>query len=79
MKKTLYNYIDMGLLSVKNIDLPRRVKYKIRSKHKNKQKKDYTYRIGRTYDDFKKLLGETPNINIVEMDTVEGIKGGKVF
>ena len=77
--RTLYNYIDMGLLSVKNIDLPRRVKYKIRSKHKNKQKKDYTYRIGRTYDDFKKLLGETPNINIVEMDTVEGIKGGKVL
>lgn len=28
-------------------------------------------------DDFKKLLEENPNINVVEMDTVEGIKGEK--
>ena len=77
--RCLYNYIDAGLLSVKNIDLPRRVKYKVRNKNKNKTKKDYSYRIGRTYDDFKKLLEKNPNINIVEMDTVEGIKGGKVL
>lgn len=75
----LYNYIDSGLLSVKNIDLPRRVKYKVRNKNKSKTKKDYSYRIGRTYEDFKKLLEENPNINVVEMDTVEGIKGGKVL
>ena len=75
----LYNYIDAGLLSAKNIDLPRRVKYKIRNKNKSKTKKDYSYRIGRTYEDFKKLLEENPNINVVEMDTVEGIKSGKVL
>lgn len=77
--RCLYNYIDAGLLSVKNIDLPRRVKYKVRNKNKTKAKKDYSYRIGRTYEDFKKLLEENPNINVVEMDTVEGIKGGKVL
>lgn len=75
----LYNYINCGLLSVKNIDLPRRVKYKVRNKNNSKTKKDYSYRIGRTYDDFQKFLVENPNINVVEMDTVEGIKGGKVL
>ena len=75
----LYNYIDCGLLSAKNIDLPRRVKYKVRNKNNSKTKKDYSYRIGRTYEDFLKFLANNPNINVVEMDTVEGIKGGKVL
>lgn len=76
----LYNYIDAGLLSAKNIDLPRRVKYKVRNKNKTKEKKDYSYRIGRTYEDFKKLLEENPNINVVEMDTVIGTsEKGKVL
>lgn len=76
----LYNYIDMGLFSIKNIDLPRRVKYKVRNKNSNKTKKDYSYKIGRTYDDFKKLLEENPNINVVEMDTVIGSsEKGKVL
>lgn len=77
--RCLYNYIDAGLLSIKNIDLPRRVKYKVRNKNTTKVKKDYSYRVGRTYQDFKKLLEENLNINVVEMDTVEGIKGGKVL
>ena len=75
----LYNYIDCGLLSAKNIDLPRRVKYKVRNKNNSKTKKDYSYRIGRTYEDFLQFLANNPNINVVEMDTVEGIKGGKVL
>ena len=76
----LYNYIDAGLLSVKNIDLPRRVKYKVRNKNnKPKVTKDYSYRVGKTYEDFKQFLEKNPNINVVEMDTVEGIKGGKVL
>lgn len=79
-KRCLYNYIDMGILSVKNIDLPRRVKYKIRKKkNKNKEKRDPSIRIGRTYDDFQAFLEQNPNANIVEMDTVEGKKGGKVL
>lgn len=71
---SLYNYIDAGLLSAKNIDLPRRVRYKIRNKDKNKSttKKDYSYRIGRTYDDFQNMLKENPNAHVVEMDTVIG-------
>ena len=75
----LYNYIDCGLLSAKNIDLPRRVKYKVRNKNNKRTKKDYSYRIGRTYEDFQNFLANNSNINVVEMDTVEGIKGGKVL
>ena len=70
--RCLYNYIEMGLLSVKNIDLPRKVRYKVRNKSQDKKRKDYSYRIGRTYEDFQKLLKEYPNSHIVEMDTVIG-------
>lgn len=78
----LYNYIDMGLFSIKNIDLPRRVRYKIRNnkKHSNNSKKDYSYRIGRTYDDFQNILKENTSAHIVEMDTVIGTnEKGKVL
>ncbi|MCD7751913.1 MAG: helix-turn-helix domain-containing protein [Lachnospiraceae bacterium] len=33
-EKTIYNYIDAGLLSVGNIDLPRKVRYRVRRKKK---------------------------------------------
>ena len=79
-KSCLYNYIDLGLLSVKNIDLPRKVRYKVRNQNKNKKKKDYSYRIGRTYEDFQNMLKENPTAHIVEMDTVIGTaEAGKVL
>lgn len=31
-EKTIYNYINAGLLSVGNIDLPRKVRYRVRKK-----------------------------------------------
>lgn len=79
-KSCLYNYIDLGLLSVKNIDLPRKVRYKVRNQNKNKKKKDYSYKIGRTYEDFQNMLKENPTAHIVEMDTVIGTaETGKVL
>lgn len=70
----------MGLLSIKNIDLPRKVRYKVRNKNNNQKKKDYSYRIGRTYEDFLNMLKENPNARIVEMDTVIGTaETGKVL
>ena len=58
--------------------MPRRVRY---SKRKNKKThpKDTTVRKGRTYEDFEKYLLDNPDTQIVEMDTVEGKKGGKVL
>lgn len=78
--RCLYNYIEMGLLSVKNIDLPRKIRYKVRNQNQNSKKKDYSYRIGRTYEDFQNMLKENPNAHIVEMDTVIGTaETGKVL
>lgn len=78
--RCLYNYIEMGLLSIRNIDLPRKVRYKVRNKNQNSKKKDFSYRIGRTYEDFLNMLKENPNAHIVEMDTVIGTsEKGKVL
>ena len=78
-KSTLYNYIDQNVLSARNIDLPRRVKYLKQHKSKRKPPKDTSIGKCRTYEDFEKYLLENPDIQVVEMDTVEGKKGGKVL
>ena len=77
-KSSLYNYIDQNKLSARNIDLHRRVRY---SKKKNKRTspKDTTIRKDRTYEDFQKYMLDNPDLSVVEMDTVEGKKGGKVL
>ena len=78
---SLYNYINSGLLDIGNLDLPRRVKFAEHRKNNkdNKSKRDYSYRKGRKYEDFQSLLKKKTNMRYVEMDTVEGRKGGKVL
>lgn len=77
-EKTIYNYIDSGVFDVRNIDLPRKVKY--RQRHKEKEfKVDRGCRNGRTYDDFKKYMEKNQEVSLVQMDSVEGRKGGKVL
>lgn len=76
--RTLYNYIDNNVLSVKNLDLPRKVKYKPRRTLKP-ELKDHAWKEGRKYSDFIAYLEKYPETSVVEMDTVEGIKGGKVL
>lgn len=78
-EKSIYNYISYNLFSTKNIDLPRKVVYRPRKKLKKHFKVDKSYRIGRTYQDFAKFMKENPDTPVVEIDTVEGIKGGKVL
>lgn len=77
-EKTIYNYIDAGLFSVRNIDLPRKVRYRTRKK-KRDVKVDKQCYLGRTYADFQEFLTANPDIPVVEMDSVEGRKGGKVL
>lgn len=77
-EKTIYNYIDAGLFTVGNIDLPRKVRYRIRKKKKS-VKVDKKCHVGRTYEDFLEYLSANPDTAVVEMDSVEGKKGGKVF
>ena len=77
-EKTIYNYIDAGLLSVCNSDLPRKVRYRIRKK-KKPVRVDKKCHVGRTYEDFQAYIAANPDVAVVEMDSVEGRKGGKVF
>jgi len=75
-QRTLYNYQEKGYLDTKNIDLPRKVRYKKRNRSVSKIKKDRTIRIGRTYEDFKKYITDNNITHYVQLDTVEGKKGG---
>lgn len=79
-KRTLYNYVEKGYLDIINLDLPRKVRYKKRKRNNTDiPKKDTKIRINRTYEYFKDYVknynDNNFNINIVEMDTVEGVKG----
>ena len=77
-ERTIYNYIDAGLLSVGNLDLPRKVRYKARKK-KKPLRVDKQCHKGRTYEDFLEFMEAHSDIPVVEMDSVEGRKGGKVL
>lgn len=73
-RRTLYNYFDQCVFKARNIDLPRRVRYKKRKKRSEPRKKDYqqTYRNKRTYIDFERFMEAHPDTDVVEMDTVKG-------
>lgn len=69
----------MGIFSAKNIDMPRVVRMGRRKKKVDRFKVDKKCRIGRTYQDFLQYMADNPGLPIVEMDSVEGKKGGKVL
>ena len=75
-KRTLYRYIDSGILSVANLDLRRKVAYRQRKKKKVESKPaNIKYcRENRTYQDFLAYMDKHPSVNYVEMDTVIGTR-----
>ena len=77
-ERTLYNYFEMNAFSARNIDLPRKVRYKPRKKARV-AKTSGAYRTGRTFEDFNTYTSLYPEKSVVEMDTVIGRKGGKVL
>ena len=78
-EKTVYRYINGGLLSTKRHNLPRACMIKPRKGKGVEHRVDKTCRVGRTWDDYLKFIEEHPGVRVVEMDTVEGVKGGKVL
>lgn len=78
-KQTFYNYVEQGLFHLKNKDLRRKVVYKPRTTGKKRTRIESKIRVNRTYNDFLNYIDLHPDYNIVEMDTVEGTKGGKCF
>ncbi|MGB4439583.1 MAG: IS30 family transposase [Sedimentibacter sp.] len=78
-ERTIYNYVNLSLFSARNIDLPRKVRYRPRKKSAQNFKVDKSCRINRTYDEFLNFSKLYPDTPVVEMDSVEGTKGGKVL
>ena len=77
-KSTFYKYIDLGILNVRNIDLQRKVRFKVKKEYDyTRTKANLKIKIGRFYSDFKDYIEFNPNASIVEMDTVIGTSGGK--
>ena len=70
--RTIYQYIALGLLTGRNIDLKRKVKFKARKCHKS-QITDREAFKGRLYSDFLEL----PPTHVVEMDTVKSSRDSK--
>lgn len=58
-EKTIYNYIALGALSVKNVDLPKKVTYKVRNVHRS-EITDTGIFEGRTYKDFRAFMKVHP-------------------
>ena len=76
-RSTIYRYVNDTVLTARNIDLPRKVKYKKRAKSGAHRltKEEKLAVLSRNYERFKKYLAEHPDTDVVEMDTVEGIRG----
>lgn len=84
---SLYNYTNSGLFEFSNIDLPKKLKYKVRKKNEEndvsdseKQTKINLLKSDRNYKAFLKFINDNPKYNIAEMDTVIGkIDGSKIL
>jgi len=77
-EKSIYRYVAGGLLTARNIDLPRVCRIKPRNAKPVQHKVDTSCRIERSYADFQKLM-EHSNASVIEMDSVIGRIGGKVL
>lgn len=78
-QRTLYTYVNNGLFSARNIDMPRTVRMRPRKGKKKGIKVDKTCRIGRTFSDFQTFIREHPSLPVRQIDSVEGVKGGAVL
>ena len=77
--KTIYNYVGKRMLSADKFDLGRTIQRKVFKKSGPPVMIDRKCREGRTYDDFNKFIEIHQDVPVVEMDTVEGKRGGKVI
>lgn len=75
-QRTLYSYIDSGILSIGNLALRRKVGYRPRKKKKEPTDGilNQKFRKDRTYEDFSTYMEKHPKATYVEMDTVRGCR-----
>lgn len=78
-EKTLYSYINHGLFTARNIDMPRIVRMRPRKNVSKTLKIDKSCRIGRNFECFKAYREQHPDFPVRQLDSVEGISGGAVL
>ena len=77
--RTLYTYINSGLLDADNFDLRRKLRMPSRKKSGPVLRVDKQCHIGRSYEDYEAYVLKHPDAVISQMDSVIGRKGGKVL
>ena len=78
-ERTLYSYVNRGLFTARNIDMPRTIRMRPRKNVSKNLKVDKSCRIGRDFSCFKKYMEEHPDAAVRQIDSVEGVKGGAVL
>lgn len=78
-ERTLYTYVNSGLFSARNLDMPRTVRMRPRKGKSKALKVDKACRVGRTYEDYLAFIRSNPDTAVRELDSVEGIRGGAVL
>lgn len=78
-ERTLYIYINNGLFTAKNIDMPRTVRMRPRKNVSKNLKVDKACRLGRDFSSFQTYMEGHPDLSARQIDSVEGVKGGAVL
>ena len=72
-KVSFYNYVNQGVISLTNADLPKKIKYRSRKKKKNTNyKRNITILKNRKYEDYLDFISKHPNMSKIQLDTVIG-------
>lgn len=72
-KVSFYNYVNQGVISLTNADLPKKIKYRSRKKKKNTNyKRNLTILKNRKYEDYLDFISKHPNMSKIQLDTVIG-------
>ena len=76
---TAYSYIDKKIIPCANIDLRNKVKRKPKNEKRKPSDKLKHRDNGRSYDDLPDIAKGKTEYGHMQMDTVEGVKGGKIL
>jgi len=77
--RTVYSYIEAGLLDARNIDLRRKMRRPERKKSGPELRVDKKCHIGRGYEDYQEYLHENPDAMVSQMDSVILHKGAQTL
>lgn len=77
--RTIYSYVDAGLLDARNIDLRRKMRRPERKKSGPVLRVDRKCHQGRTYEEYLAYMSQNPDAMVSQMDSVVLHKGGQTL